>query len=124
MDFKGFAFAIIFLIWYTINSMEDKISSEERFKAAIGYLWVLCLVPILAKKRTKFLEFHGKQGLALLVAWFILWLFGWIPILGWLALLAGNIVFIILMFFGIVSALQGIYWEMPVLGKYAKKIKI
>jgi uncharacterized membrane protein len=49
---------------------------------------------------------------------------GWVPLVGYF--LSGIIGFILAIFalFGIINALEGKRWQMPILGKYAKKIKI
>ena len=97
------------------------VTSEEKLLAAIGYLGILFLVPLLAKKESKFCQFHAKQGLVLFIADVILYFVGWIPFLGWVILAVGGIFVLILVIMGIINAANGKYWEMPVLGQYAKK---
>lgn len=96
---------------------------EDRLIAAIGYLGVLCLIPLLLKKNSAFCQFHGKQGLVLLIAWLILSFANVVPILGQLVWMAGSIALLILVILGVVNALNGKMWEMPVLGQFAKQIK-
>jgi len=98
-------------------------AQEERLFAAVGYLGILCLVPLLLKKNSAFCQFHGKQGLVLLIAWVALSFANIVPILGQLAWMIGSLIILILVIMGIVNALNGKMWEMPVLGKYAKMIK-
>ncbi len=109
--------------------MDDKKTGEYNEKqdvkdnaliAAIGYVWILCLVPLFLKRNSKFATFHAKQGLILFILEIVGWLIFWIPLLGWLVFLA----VLILAIMGIMNALQGVWWEMPVLGKYAKKINL
>ncbi len=38
---------------------------EGKALAAIGYLGILFLIPLLAKKDNKFCQHHGKQGAVL-----------------------------------------------------------
>ena len=102
----------------------DKDVEDNKVIAAIGYIWILCLLPLFGKKESKFAQFHAKQGLVLLIGWFALWLVGWIPVLGWAVMMFGSIAILVLSVLGILNALQGKYWEMPVLGEYAKKINI
>ena len=111
------------------DAAPDKDDVEDnKVIAAIGYLWILCLVPLLAKKGSKFAQFHGKQGLVLTVVSIILWVVGFIlvfiPIIGWLILFVAWITIIVLAVMGIIKSLNGEYWEMPILGEYAKKIKL
>jgi len=98
----------------------DKDIEENKVLAAIGYVWILCLVPLFLKRNSKFAQFHAKQGLVLFVVEIFGWLIFWIPLIGWLLGLA-VLVFAVL---GIMNSLQGRYWEMPLLGKYAQKINL
>ncbi len=101
---------------------------ENRIVAAIGYLFILCLLPLLGKKESKFAQFHGKQGLTLTIAavvlWFLSFILAFIPVLGWLVMFGGWIALVVLAIMGIMNALAGKYWEMPFFGKYAKEIKL
>jgi len=94
---------------------------ENKIVAAIGYIFILCLLPLLGKKNSEFAQFHAKQGLVLVICWFIIWVVGAII---WPIMALGNIILLILSIMGLVNALAGKYWEMPFLGKYAKKIKL
>ncbi|PIZ98339.1 MAG: hypothetical protein COX77_04980 [Candidatus Komeilibacteria bacterium CG_4_10_14_0_2_um_filter_37_10] len=88
--------------------------------AALGYVWILCLVPLLLKRDSKFAQFHAKQGLVLFVIELVGWLIFWIPVIGWLLF----IIVLVYAIMGIMNALQGNYWEMPYLGQWAKKLNI
>ena len=99
-------------------------AQDDRLIAAIGYLGILCLVPLLLRKDSKFAQHHGKQGLIILIVWLALWVGNIIPILGQIVWTLGTIALLILIILGMVNALQGKMWEMPVLGKYAKQIKL
>jgi len=112
----------------TNQPTDSKDVEDNKVIAAIGYLWILCLVPLLAKKNSKFAQHHGKQGLVLTVISIILWVVGFIlifiPVIGWLVLFVAWITLIVLAVMGIVKSLNGEYWEIPVIGEYAKKIKL
>ncbi|MFA6304474.1 MAG: hypothetical protein WCV73_01425 [Patescibacteria group bacterium] len=98
----------------------DRDIEDNKILAAIGYVWILCLVPLFLKRNSQFTQFHAKQGLMLFVAEVVGWLIFWIPLIGWFLWL----LVIIMAVMGIMSALQGRYWEMPVLGKYARRINL
>ncbi len=97
---------------------------DDRLISAIGYLGILCLVPLLLKKGSAFAQHHGKHGLVILIAWLVLWVGNIVPILGQIVWTLGTIALLILIILGMVNALQGKMWDMPVLGKYAKQIKL
>ncbi len=102
----------------------DKDIEENKVLAAVGYIGILCLVPLLAKKDSKFCQFHGKQGLVLVIAWLIVFFIGIVPVLGWLISFFGSILLLVLSILGLVNALSGKYWELPLLGQYAKKLNL
>ncbi|MBN1325359.1 DUF4870 domain-containing protein [Candidatus Falkowbacteria bacterium] len=101
-----------------------KDSEENKLIAAIGYLGILCLIPLLLKPKSQFCKFHGKQGLILCIGWVINFLIGLIPFIGWVLGLIGMVALVILSIIGILKSLNGEYWEMPYLGEYAKQLKI
>lgn len=89
---------------------------ENKLWAFIGYLGLLCLIPLLAKKDSKFAQFHAKQGLVLTIGMF----FAWIPLIGWIL----GIVLFIFWIMGIVSVFQGQMKPLPIVGDLARKINI
>jgi uncharacterized membrane protein len=108
-----------------VNEPQGKKDIEEnKLVAAIGYIGILCLVPLLLKPKSQFAKFHGKQGLILVIGWVINFMIGLIPVLGWILAFVGTIALVILSILGILKALSGEYWEMPYLSEYAKKINI
>lgn len=115
--------------------MEEKkkpeaVSSEEEIEegkiyAFLGYWGILFLVPILAKKDNHFAVFHGKQGLVLFVLEAVIWILGFIPIIGWFIIRPiGFIYCAIMAIMGMIQSLSGKYWSMPWLSKYAERIKV
>ncbi len=104
------------------NAPKGKDVEDNKVLAAIGYLWILCFVPLFAKKDSAFAQFHGKQAFLLFVISIGLWIIGWFPVLGWILWLVGNVVLIILSVMGILKALAGESWEIPYIGQYAKKL--
>lgn len=106
---------------------QDDQSDIEKNKgmAALSYLWILVLVPLLTAKDSKFAKHHAKQGLVLLIAevifGFVGWILAMIPVLGWLIFAAIQIYFLVMVIMGLVNALNGKYWKMPLLGQFADK---
>ena len=97
---------------------------DNKILAAIGYLGILCFLPLLLKRDSEYCQFHGKQGVMLLIGWVVVNVVMVVPILGWLAGFVGNIACLVLMIVGIVGALQGQMKELPWIGKYAKQINL
>ena len=103
---------------------EEKEIEEGRVFAVLGYLSILCLVPLLLKKDNKFALFHGKQGLVLFIFEVAAGIISLVPFLGWIIGILALIIFPILSVIGIIRSLMGQYWKMPVLGDLAEKITI
>ena len=89
---------------------------ENKLWAVLGYLGILCLIPLLGKKDSPFAQYHAKQGLILLLGWIV----SWIPFLGWIVWLVVAILSII----GILNALGGKMTPLPLVGQYAEKLNI
>ena len=97
---------------------------DGKFFAAIGYLNVLCFVPIILKKGNRFAQFHGKQALVLFILEVAACILKVIPILGDLMFTIAFVVFSILSLVGIVKVLMGEYWEMPVIYEFSNRITL
>jgi len=95
---------------------------DNRIIAAIGYLGILFLLPLLIKPKSKFAQFHAKQGLVLFAGWVISLLLGKIPWIGPTLFYLGSVSIIIMSIVGIIKALQGQFFKMPYIYEYAKKV--
>ena len=107
-----------------VMNFDKKDIDENKIIAALSYLGLLCLIPLLAKKDSKFAQEHGKQGLVLLIAWMVIWVIGIVPILGWIVSFIGSIILLIVNLIAIVKTLMGDFWEIPVLGQYRHQFKL
>jgi len=94
----------------------DLDAEANKSVAAMSYLWVLCLVPLLSKRDSKFAQFHAKQGLIL----FIISLFTIVPFFGQILLL----ILVVISALGLIKAYNGEWWEIPFVHEWSKKIKI
>lgn len=108
--------------------MEQKTIDEGKGLAWLSYLGILLLIPLLVNKDNEYSKFHVKQGIVLLICWiaglFSSTILGFIPFLGRLIVSAIWIFIVVLIVMGIVNALNGKTEPLPVIGKYAEKIKI
>ncbi|MCB9800282.1 MAG: DUF4870 domain-containing protein [Candidatus Omnitrophica bacterium] len=95
---------------------------DGKFFAAIGYLFILCFVPLILKKDNKFAQFHGKQALVLFILEIAACILKAVPAVGDLVFTASFVVFGILSIVGIMKVLMGEYWEVPVVSEIAERI--
>lgn len=81
--------------------------------AAFSYLWIMSLVLYFARKDSKFIRFHAKQGIVLFLLTIPVSLIPVVGKIGMFFLVAG-------MLLGFVHAAQGQYSDIPVIGDLAK----
>lgn len=103
---------------------EERTISEGKIYAVMGYLWILCFITLIVKKDNKFAVFHAKQGLVIFLCWLFLLVISIVPIIGNIVGFVGMIILFVLSLLGIVHALRGEYWVMPLLGGKAEEINI
>ena len=94
----------------------DQDIEENKTVAALSYVWILFLIPLLLKRDSKYCQFHAKQGLVL----FVISLIAWFPLFGWLIGLALIAVSVI----SLVKTLAGEWWKIPYLYDWSKKINL
>ena len=97
---------------------------KNRVLAALGYLGILCFVPLLARRQSPYAQFHAKQGVVLFFAETVVFFVTIIPFIGHLIWLGAMAVLIAFSLFGYVKALQGEAWELPYLSHYTKYIEL
>ena len=106
------------------ESSFDPEIQEGKFFAAVGYVFLLCFVPLVLKKGNRFAQFHGKQGLVLFILEIAASILKVIPALGDVVFTLAFVVLGILSLVGIMKVLMGEYWEMPVIHEIASKISL
>jgi uncharacterized membrane protein len=103
---------------------EDAEIQDAKFFAAVGYISVLCFVPLFLKKNNRFAQFHGKQALVLFILELAASILKVVPALGDLVFTVAFVVLGILSLVGIVKVLMNEYWEMPVVYEIADRISL
>lgn len=93
---------------------------EGKIFALIGYLSVLCIIPLIFKKENKFALFHAKQGLVIFIAEVALFIISIIIDLRTI----GILLFGFLSLWGIIQALSGKYAKIPLVFDVAEKISL
>ena len=79
--------------------------------AALAYIGILFLFPLLLCKDSEFVRFHTNQGIVLFIAGVICAV---VPIIGWIA----SIGVIALIVFGLINVSNGEMKELPIIGKF------
>jgi len=105
-------------------------SQNNTLMLVLAYLWLLALIPLLVEKEDAEVQWHAKNGLILTIAEFILYvvlfIISLIPVLGsilgcllfavlWIGVMVVHII-------GIVKALKGERFVIPVLSDYVAKM--
>jgi len=113
------------------------LSSEDKIFAALSYISILFIVPLILRHDQEEVYFHARQGMVLfgteVIVWFLLFILesffvallpstelGIVSILGALAW----VLFVALSILGVYAVFRGKIWEMPVLGRIARKIEV
>jgi len=104
----------------TKKTSKDADVEANKNIAALSYVWILCLVPLLGRRDSEYAQFHAKQGLVLFIIELIASLFIWFPLFGQLLMLALIVVSVV----GIVKTLNGEWWEIPFIHEWSKRIKL
>jgi len=104
--------------------MEETPKKEQsNIMAILSYIGFLCLIPILMKEKDEFVSFHARQGLVLFIGELATWIIvGIVPFLWFLANIIG-ILWLVLSIIGIMNILKKEKKEIPLVGKFAEKIK-
>ncbi|MEW5757972.1 MAG: hypothetical protein AB1755_00665 [Candidatus Omnitrophota bacterium] len=102
---------------------DDEIKEGKIF-ALMGYLSILCLIPLILKKDNKFVLYHAKQGLVIFIIELILMLIGILPFIGWLISVLGTFLCMLISLYGIIECLIGNYVKIPLVSYIASKIDL
>lgn len=102
---------------------------QSRLFSAIGYLPPLFFVPLYLGKKDEFSVWHGKQCLIVTILSVIGGVLSpivavVIPVIGALAVMIYNLFVLILIVGGAWHAYKGEKWELPLVGKFAKDLKL
>jgi uncharacterized membrane protein len=100
---------------------KDPLVNEGKVFAILGYLSILCIVPLIFKKDNPFVLSHSKQGLVLFVGQVGLFILS--IIFPW-CLKVGIFILSVLSFWGIIAVLQGRYLSLPLVARIARKITL
>src|SRR5690625_5451778 len=101
----------------------SSLNLDQNVAGLLCYLGTIVtgIIFLIIEKKNKFVRFHAMQSICFFVViWIGTFVFGFIPILGWLIsgllTLAGLVGWIVLMF----KAYNNQYYKIPILGDYAE----
>lgn len=117
---------------------EKDILMENRIFAALSYVSVLFVVPMVLRQENEEIAFHARQGFVLFCAEVAVWFVLTILLNGFFTILFPNGQFFLirmlgalawLMFLGVsvwaaYNAIRGKRWEIPYLGRFTRRVKI
>jgi uncharacterized membrane protein len=107
---------------------------EARLLGAASYILFLCFLPPLLLKENKFAMHHARQGFLLFFVEIVLAILvyivehsiGLIPILGFLIVVVlkfvAGVAVLLTAVIGIVKAVSGQYWTIPVVGEHSPRV--
>lgn len=104
-----------------MSNERDQQVNEGKIFAILGYLWILCIIPLVFKKENTFVLNHGRQGLVIFISVVAVFIFS--IVFPWL-LRPGLFFFGVLSLWGILEVLQGKDLRIPFIRDYADKITL
>lgn len=84
--------------------------------ALLSYLNILVFIPLLFVRKSPFVQFHARQGLALFITTGIFLFSFYVLVLPWLCALFVLVCIII----GIMNVFRGLERPLPLIGRFAK----
>ncbi len=113
----------------TTADFDPKDVEQNKVMGILAYLSWLVIIPIFAAKDSKFARFHANQGLVLAITEIIWWvgtgiISAILTAISWklafISTILGlmNILFLVLLFIGIMNAANGKAKELPIIGKF------
>lgn len=90
--------------------------------AALSYIGILFLIPLIAAKESEYAKFHANQGIIFFIASIAVSItssiLSIIPFIGWVFSLAAWGLILAGFIMGLVNALQGQAKELPIIGQF------
>lgn len=94
-------------------------SDVDQNKGMAILAYFIFFLPLILAPNSQFAKYHVNQGLILLIAWIVIWVFGvFMPVIGWIIWPFATLAWLILWIMGIVNAAKGEAKPVPLIGKY------
>jgi len=98
----------------------DVVREQDKVHLVLAYIGLLCLIPLLTVKDSPFVQWHAKQGLVLSLVGFGSMFLGVLGPLAYLNCLLWPAMFVMAIM-GIVKAMQGQRWRIPLVADLSEK---
>lgn len=102
----------------------SEVRDQDKIMLILAYLGLLAIIPLVTVKDSEYVKWHAKQGLVLFGAAIVLSFLNVIPVVGQIVFCLGSLGVFVLSIMGIVKALAGQRWRMPLLADLADKINM
>lgn len=96
---------------------------QNKMMAVIGYVSILCFLPLLLKKDSPYAQFHAKQGLALFVIEVASFVLSWTVILAPVSTIV-SFVCLLATLYGMYFAMNGEQKEIPGVSNIVKMLNL
>lgn len=93
---------------------------KEKLLAFLSYLSILFLLPLKMFSKNEYVYYHAKQGLGLFIIFIMMIFLFWLPVVGWVALMA----FLVIWFTGVINALTGKKEPVPLIGRLLDRVSV
>ncbi len=112
----------------SVGRGNETVRDQDKIQLVLSYFSILCLIPLLTVKDSKFVNFHAKQGLVLVGAGVAFSVVNTIlsmifAPLGFLGCLIGPALLVVSVL-GIIKSLKGEWWRIPGVADVADKINL
>lgn len=105
-----------------LGSTRETVRDQDKIMLVLSYLGIFALIPLLTSKDSPFVQWHAKQGTALFVVTTVsLIVVNFIPLLGQLVGCVGVVGALVVAVMGMVKALNGDRWRIPLVADLAEK---
>ena len=106
----------------SVGGPSDTVRDQDKIMLVLAYLGIFALIPMLTVKDSDYVKWHAKQGLVLgLGGGVAIMIIGMIPVVQLITCLLGPAL-LVLCVMGIVKALGGQRWRVPLVADIADKI--
>ncbi|MBF0139415.1 MAG: hypothetical protein HQL74_03935 [Magnetococcales bacterium] len=103
-------------------TMEKPVTIGTQIIAAMSYLGILALVPLVLGAITPFARFHARQGIILWI-WEVLAVFGLVvPVIGRVFFQVSSVLCFTLSVVGLIAVFLGRTWRFPIIAQLADKL--